>query len=355
MKILITGNMGYIGPCVVQRMRTSYPGAVLAGLDMGYFANCLTNAEILPECRVDIQYFADVRKLQTDLLKGVDAIVHLAAISNDPMGNTFEQVTFDINHLASIDLAKKAKETGVKSFVYASSCSMYGAADDGARTEDSPLNPLTAYAKSKVATERDLEKLADNKFKITSLRFSTACGMSERLRLDLVLNDFVAGAVSTKKITILSDGTPWRPLINIKDMARAIDWAVRRNSQNGGDFLAVNVGSDEWNYQVKELAQAVADIIPGVSVSINKNAQPDKRSYRVNFELFKKLAPDYQPEVSLNATIIELKNGLEAMNFNDDNFRNSRFMRLKVLNHLREYGFLNEHLGWADQNGIGAG
>jgi len=355
MKILITGNMGYIGPCVVQRMRTSYPGAVLAGLDMGYFANCLTNAEILPECRVDIQYFADVRKLQTDLLKGVDAIVHLAAISNDPMGNTFEKVTFDINHLASIDLAKKAKETGVKSFVYASSCSMYGAADDGARTEDSPLNPLTAYAKSKVATERDLEKLADNKFKVTSLRFSTACGMSERLRLDLVLNDFVAGAVSTKKITILSDGTPWRPLINIKDMARAIDWAVRRDSQNGGDFLAVNVGSDEWNYQVKELAHAVADIIPGVSVSINKNAQPDKRSYRVNFELFKKLAPDYQPEISLNTTIIELKNGLEAMNFNDDNFRNSRFMRLKVLNHLREHGFLNDYLGWAGQNDIGTG
>jgi nucleoside-diphosphate-sugar epimerase len=349
MKILITGNMGYIGPCVVQRLRTSYPGAFLVGLDMGYFANCLTNAEVLPECRVDMQYFTDVRKLQTDLFRDVDAIVHLAAISNDPMGNTFEKVTFDINHLASIDLAKKAKEAGVKSFVYASSCSMYGAADDGARTEDSPLNPLTAYAKSKVATERDLERLADNKFKVTSLRFSTACGMSERLRLDLVLNDFVAGAVSTKKITILSDGTPWRPLINIKDMAKAIDWAVRRDSQNGGDFLAVNVGSDEWNYQVKELAQAVADIIPGVTVSINKNAQPDKRSYRVNFELFKKLAPDHQPEVSLNATIIELKNGLEAMNFNDDNFRNSRFMRLKVLNHLREHGFLNEDLGWADQ------
>ncbi len=346
MKILITGNMGYIGPCVVQRLRTSYPGAVLVGLDMGYFANCLTNAEILPECRVDMQYFADVRKRQTDLIRDVDAIVHLAAISNDPMGNTFEKVTFDINHLASIDLAKKAKEAGVKSFVYASSCSMYGAADDGARTEDSPLNPLTAYAKSKVATERDLTKLADNKFKVTSLRFSTACGMSERLRLDLVLNDFVAGAVSTKKITILSDGTPWRPLINIKDMAKAIDWAVSRDSRNGGDFLAVNVGSDEWNYQVKELAQAVADIIPGVSVSINKNAQPDKRSYRVNFGLFKKLASDYQAEVSLNETIIQLKNGLEAMNFNDDNFRNSRFMRLKVLNHLREEGLLNENLEW---------
>lgn len=353
MKILITGNMGYIGPCLVQRLRESYPGAVLVGLDMGYFAHCLTNAEILPECRVDTQYFMDVRNVSIDLLKGVDSIIHLAAISNDPMGNTYEKVTFDINHLASIDLAKKAKEAGVKSFVYASSCSMYGAADDGPRTEDSPLNPLTAYAKSKVATERDLEKLADNKFKATSLRFSTACGMSERLRLDLVLNDFVACAVSTKKITILSDGTPWRPLINIKDMAKALDWAIGRESQNGGDFLAVNVGSNEWNYQVKELAEAVASVIPGVDVSINKNAQPDKRSYRVNFEFFKKMAPDYQPSVSLEQAIMELKDGLEAMNFNDGNFRNSSFMRLKVLTYLREQGLLTENLEWAEKNNIG--
>ncbi len=347
MKILITGNMGYIGPCVVQRLRTSHPGAVLVGLDMGYFANCLTHAQILPECRVDAQYFADVRNVSIDLLKDVDSIIHLAAISNDPMGNSFEKVTFDINHLASIDLAKKAKDAGVKSFVYASSCSMYGAADDGPRTEASPLNPLTAYAKSKVATEGDLEKLADKKFRATSLRFSTACGMSERLRLDLVLNDFVAGAVSTKKITILSDGTPWRPLINIKDMAKAIDWAVMREAQNGGDFLAVNVGSDEWNYQVKDLAEAVASVIPGVNISINKNAQPDKRSYRVNFELFKRLAPGYQPSVGLKQSVEELKAGLEAMNFSDGNFRSSMFMRLKVLNHLREQGLLNENLEWA--------
>ncbi len=353
MKILITGNMGYIGPCVVQRLRTSYPEASLVGLDMGYFANCLTNAEILPECRVDTQYFMDVRYVAIDLLKDVDSIIHLAAISNDPMGNTYEKVTFEINHMASIDLAKKAKEAGVKSFVYASSCSMYGAADDGPRTEDSPLNPLTAYAKSKVATERDLEKLADNKFKATSLRFSTACGMSERLRLDLVLNDFVAGAVSTQKITILSDGTPWRPLINIKDMAKAIDWAVRRDAKNGGDFLAVNVGSDTWNYQVKELAEAVASVIPGVDVSINKNAQPDKRSYRVNFELFKKSAPDYQPTVSLAQAIKELKDGLEAMNFKDGNFRSSTFMRLKVLTNLRENGLLTENLEWAGKNNYG--
>jgi nucleoside-diphosphate-sugar epimerase len=346
MKILITGNMGYIGPCVVQRLRTSYAGATLIGIDMGYFANCLTNAVILPECNIDLQYFADLRKCPEELLTGVDSIVHLAAISNDPMGNTFEEVTYNINYLASIELAKQAKKKGVKRFVYASSCSMYGCAEGGPRTETDSLNPLTAYAKSKVSTEKGLEKLADSDFVVTSLRFSTACGMSERLRLDLVLNDFVAGAVASKKITILSDGTPWRPLINIKDMARAIDWALVRKLSDGGTFLAVNVGSDEWNYQVKELAEAVADIIPEVDVSINKNAQPDKRSYRVNFELFKKLAPDYQPEVSLKATITELKNGLEAMNFSDDNFRNSKFMRLKVLTDLQYKRLLTERLEW---------
>ncbi len=347
---MITGNMGYIGPCVVQRLRVSYPNAILVGLDMGYFANRLTNTEILPECRVDLQYFADVRKLSRDLLKDVDAIVHLAAISNDPMGNKFEKVTFDINYLASIELAKKAKEAGVKAFVYASSCSMYGSADDRPRTEESPLNPLTAYAKSKISTERDLEKLADNEFKVTSLRFSTACGMSERLRLDLVLNDFVAGTVASKKITILSDGTPWRPLINIKDMAKAIDWAIIRDVANGGEFLAVNVGSDGWNYQVKDLAEAVARVIPDVEISINKHAQPDKRSYRVSFDLFKKLAPDYQPEVDLITTIKELKIGLDGMEFKDKDFRKSKFMRLQVLTLLRNNGLLTEKLEWSNNH-----
>ncbi len=289
MKILVTGNMGYIGPCVIERLRTSYPDVTLVGLDTGYFANCLTNARILPECRVEMQYFSDVRRFPENLLADVDAIVHLAAISNDPMGNTFEKVTYDINYHASIELAKKAKKKGVKRFVYASSCSMYGAADDGPRTEKSPLNPLTAYAKSKVYTEKAMETLADKNFNVTSLRFSTACGMSKRLRLDLVLNDFVAGAVSSKKITILSDGSPWRPLINTKDMARAIDWAIRRDGSTGGNFLAVNIGSDEWNYQVKDLAEAVAKVMPEVDVSINKNAQPDKRSYRVEFWTFQKV------------------------------------------------------------------
>jgi nucleoside-diphosphate-sugar epimerase len=240
-----------------------------------------------------------------------------------------------------------AKDEGAKAFVFASSCSMYGAAGDQAKTEDSKLNPLTAYAKSKVYTERDLEPLAGSGFTVTCLRFATACGMSDRLRLDLVLNDFVAGAVASKQIAILSDGTPYRPLININDMARAIEWAISREATDGGNFLAVNVGNHKWNYQIKDLAAAVAKVIPGVKVSINKDAEPDKRSYSVDFSLFEQLAPNHQPRFDLVTTVNELKNGLENMGFNDENFHNSRFMRLKVLNYLRENNLLTARLEWA--------
>jgi len=345
-KILITGNMGYVGPAVVARLRRAFPGAHLAGLDVGFYGNCLTTMGGVPERLLDVQVFADMRQFPEGVLDGVDAIVHLAAISNDPIGNKFEDVTLDINHRASIDLAKKAKKAGVRAFVFASSCSMYGSADDSARTENSPLNPLTAYARSKVLTERDLKGLASEDFQVTSLRFSTACGWSDRLRLDLVLNDFVAGAVASRRITILSDGTPWRPLIDVKDMARAIEWAVSRDRSRGGSFLAVNVGREEGNYQVKNLAAAVARAIPGTLVSINENAQPDKRSYRVNFDLYRTLAPDHQPQISLEASIEGLKSGLESLGFRDGAFRESNYMRLNILNELQNKGLLNETLQW---------
>lgn len=346
MKIIIFGNMGYVGPGVVERLRATYPNAELVGYDTAYFASCLTHVSYLPERKLDHQLFGDIRDIPDEVLAGTDAIVNLAAISNDPMGNKFESVTLNINHESGIELAKRAKAAGVKSFVFASSCSMYGAASDAPKTEDSTLNPLTAYARSKVFTERDLKPLADSNFKVTCLRFATACGMSPRLRLDLVLNDFVACALASKNITILSDGTPWRPLINVKDMAVAIDWAIGREASNGGEFLAVNTGSTSWNYQVKDLAEAVASVIPGVSVAINTDAPPDKRSYRVDFSLYEKLAPDHQPQYDLVTTIKELKEGLEAMNFSDSDFRNSKLMRLKVLTGLQETRQLDDNLAW---------
>lgn len=348
MKIVIFGNMGYVGPAVIEQLRATYPEATLTGYDAAFFASCLTSAEYLPERKLDRQYFGDIRNVPDEVIQGADAIVNLAAISNDPMGNRFEAVTLDINHQSGIRLAKKAKAAGVRKFVFASSCSVYGAAENGIpRKEDSELNPLTAYARSKVYTERDLAPLADEDFTVTCLRFATACGMSPRLRLDLVLNDFVACALTSKNITILSDGTPWRPLINVKDMARAIDWAVARTADNGGAFLAINTGSTRWNYQVRDLAEAVASVIPGVKVSINPEAPPDKRSYRVDFSLFEKLAPLHQPQHDLLTTIRELQEGLTAMHFNDTDFRNSNLMRLKVLTGLQSRRYMDEQLAWA--------
>jgi nucleoside-diphosphate-sugar epimerase len=346
-RILLTGNMGYVGPGVVQQLRQAFPTAELIGYDLGFFAHCLTGAERLPESRLDCQEFGDVRQVPAELLAGVDAVVHLAAISNDPMGKAYEEVTMEINHQAGIELARQAKAAGVRAFVFASSCSIYGMGGEDAKTETSSVNPLTAYARSKVASEQDLAPLADDDFVVTCLRFATACGWSDRLRLDLVLNDFVASAVATGEISILSDGTPWRPLIHVRDMARAIEWAVTREATNGGRFLAVNAGSDTWNYRVKELAEAVATALPGTRVSVNPAAAPDLRSYRVDFSLFQQLAPDHQPQHSLAATIAELHEKLLAMGFRDPEFRSSRLMRLRVLAALREQGELTEQLTWA--------
>lgn len=347
MKILITGNMGYVGPLVVRRLRSTRPGARLVGLDTGYFAPYLTAARTMPESLLDQQYFADVRSFPEEALAGVDSVIHLAAISNDPMGKAFEEVTAEINHEASLRLAARAKAAGARTFVFASSCSMYGYAEDAARTESSPLKPLTAYARSKVATEQDLAPLADDDFRVTCLRFGTACGMSDRLRLDLVLNDFVASAVASGRITVLSDGSPWRPLIHVRDMARAADWALDR--ERGGDYVAVNAGSDRWNYQVKDLAAAVAAQLSDVEVDINRDASPDRRSYRVDFSLFESLAPDHQPQVELAAAVRDLAEGLRAMGFSDQDFRQSHLMRLRALEGLCHEGRLTETLAWAER------
>ncbi len=346
MKILIAGNMGYIGPNVTKHLRNVFPGAELIGFDIGYFSHCLTNSSMLPEVLLDRQIYGDIRKFPDEILNGIDAIVDLAAISNDPMSKEFEGITLDVNYKAAVELAKKAKSAGVKNFVFASSCSVYGAASDYPKTEEDTVNPLTAYAKSKIYAEEELEPLADDSFSITCLRFATACGWSNRLRLDLVLNDFVAGSLVESKITILSDGTPWRPMINTKDMARAIEWGLSRKNDNGGDFLIVNAGSNEWNNQIKPLAEAVSAIIPGVNISTNPHAVPDKRSYQVNFDLFKSLAPNHQPIHNLESTIAEIRDNLVAMNFNDPDFRSSQLIRLKVLGKLKDEKLINENLEW---------
>jgi nucleoside-diphosphate-sugar epimerase len=344
--ILITGNMGYVGPCLVPHLRNTRRGAKLTGLDTGFFAPNLLDSRILPEAKLDSQLFSDVRNLPPDTFKGVNAVIHLAAISNDPMGNAYERVTGEINHEGTLGVARAARDAGVHHFVFASSCSVYGFAEDGARTEHSAVNPLTAYARSKVASEQSLAELAGPDFIVTCLRFATACGASPRLRLDLVLNDFVAAAVTSGTITILSDGTPWRPLIAVGDMALAIDWAIDRPAASGGECLVVNAGSASWNYQVRELAEAVAAAVPGTAVSINHNATPDKRSYKVDFSLFESLAPDHQPAATLNSAIAGLKELLQSSGFADSGFRQSRYMRLNMLSQLASEGLLDQNLRW---------
>jgi nucleoside-diphosphate-sugar epimerase len=346
MKIIIVGNLGYIGPCVTHHFRSRFPKAELIGYDIGYYAQSLSSADYLPEIELDRQIFGDVRKFPEALLEGVDGVVNLAAISNDPMGNQYEAVTMAVNYRAAVDLAALCKRNKVGNYVFASSCSIYGAASEFPKKEDDTLNPLTAYARSKVAAELELNPLADEDFNVTCLRFATACGFSNRLRLDLVLNDFTAGAWVNQVIEILSDGTPWRPMINTKDMARAIEWAIQRTASTGTPFLAINTGSNEWNNQILPLAEAVATEVPGTRVNLNLEAMPDKRSYQVNFDLFKELAPDYQPEWDLERTIRELTAGLKALNFNDVNFRQSSYVRLHALTRLREQGLINERLEW---------
>lgn len=344
MKILITGNLGYVGPGVVKEFRKYYPSSEIVGYDIGYFSKYITNIGLVPEAYLNSQYFGDVRDFPEKLLEGVDSVVYLAAISNDPIGNKFEKPTLDINFQAAIDIAKKAKMQGVKKYIYASSCSVYGAAEDKARTEDSEVNPLTAYAKSKIYAEDGLALLAGKNFQVTCHRFATACGMSERLRLDLVLNDFVAGAITSGEIGILSDGTPWRPLINVLDMARAIRWSNERESSNGGDYLIINTGSNSWNFTVKELAEKVQQLLPNTKVSVNKNAAPDKRSYRVDFSLFEKLAPNHQPAYNLENSVKGLIDGYLAIGFSDKNFRNSNLMRLNIINELLTEGLIDSDL-----------
>jgi nucleoside-diphosphate-sugar epimerase len=341
--------MGYVGPIVARHLRRQFPSATISGFDTAYFAG-VTTTPAWPERVLDNQYYGDVRELPAELLHDVDGIVHLAAISNDPMGNQFTRVTEEVNYEATGRLAKIANEAGVQHFVFASSCSVYGFAPGGARKETDEVNPQTAYARSKVASEKALAEVADDSMFVTALRFATACGMSDRLRLDLVLNDFVASALATGKIVVLSDGTPWRPLIDIRDMARAIEWALGRDVVTRQPMLSVNVGATTGNYRVRELAERVAALIPGTEVDINKNAQPDTRSYQVDFSLFESLAPNNVPAVSLEASIEMLKDGLSAMGFNDPSFRASKFMRLKILQSHIDGGRLSNDLRWAADN-----
>jgi nucleoside-diphosphate-sugar epimerase len=311
-------------------------------LDIGLFEDDFISKEKTYDINSNVnQSYKDIRDVVSKDLSGVDAIVHLAAVSNDPIGNEFSAITTEINYEATCNLIDLAVKNNVKRFVYASSCSVYGLSADGARSESDEINPLTAYAISKVNSESYL-KNCHGDMVATSLRFSTACGKSKRLRLDLVLNDFVAAALFEKEIKILSDGTPWRPLIDVYDMCRAIHWALLR--EGDPNYLAINVGANRNNFQVKDLAAEVQKLVGG-NISINKNAVSDKRSYKVNFDLYERLAGDkFSASKSLTDSILEIKTLLEFSGLEDYKNEKNKFIRLHKIKQNIEKKLFNSSL-----------
>jgi len=346
MKILVTGNLGYVGPAVVIELRRSLPTATLFGCDPGWFASRVATEDRLPESLLNAQMFCDVRDLSVSDLAGVDCVVHLAAVSNDPMGQTYEKATDDINHLASVDLGKLCKAAGVRHFIFASSASVYGVASEIC-TESSELNPQTAYAKSKVATEKDLASLAGDDFMVTCLRFSTACGWSPRIRLDLVLNDFVAGALIDGEIRLISDGSPLRPLIATTDMARAITGAVLQDFRSvRSAFEAMNIGSDNWNFTIGALAKRVGERMGNLKVILGDKGGADTRSYALDFGKFRTMMPAWQPEATLELVVDELASSLDAALNRSTEATRASYIRLKTLDYLRDGGRLDQDLRW---------
>jgi nucleoside-diphosphate-sugar epimerase len=339
MRVLVTGNLGYVGAVLGRQFALRHPNWDLVGCDTGFFQDC-GNGYDVATC-YSRQIVADIRGLSACELEGIDAIVHLAGISNDPMGTAFESATMSINADGSANLGIVARRAGVRRFVFASSCSVYGSGGQGPRCERDPVEPLTAYAVSKVVAEAKLAELADSNFIVTNLRFATACGPSRCLRLDLVLNDFVASAVQSERIEVLSDGKHWRPLIHTEDMVRAIEWALTRD---GDDLVQVNVGSEGWTWPVGRLAQNVASVLGGIEVTINQAAAPDRRSYQMDFSLFRRMASEHQPTKDFEQTVHELRDQIRGLSFGNRSFRESRYIRLNHLRNLRKLGMVDSLL-----------
>ena len=339
MRVLVTGHKGYIGTILVPMLIAD--GHDVVGLDTDLYQRCTFGDHILMIPSIH----KDLRDVDAKDVEGFDAVIHLAALSNDPLGNLNPALTYEINHHASVKLAKLSKEVGVSRFLFSSSCSTYGAAGEQMLTEKAEFNPVTPYGYSKVYVEKEVSELADDNFSPTFLRNATAYGVSPRLRFDIVLNNLVAWAYATGKVLIKSDGTPWRPIIHIEDISRAFLAALHAPHEVIHN-QAFNVGRNDQNYRIRELAEIVRNTVPGCEIEYAQDAGPDKRTYRVDFSKITKVLPEFKPQWDARKGAQELYEAYKKNDIKLDEFEGPKYKRIAHIKQLLSDGILDESLRW---------
>lgn len=342
MRVLVTGHHGYIGSVLVPMLVAA--GHEVVGLDSDFFAPCLLPGQ---DPGPEVPSLArDLRDVSREDLQGCDAVAQLAALSNDPLGNLDPELTFEINQAATLRLARLAKEAGVERFLFSSSCSTYGASSgDDLLDESAPFNPVTPYGVAKVQVEAELARLADDAFSPTYLRNATAYGVSPRLRLDVVLNNLVGWALTTGRVHLMSDGTPWRPIVHVEDICRAF-LAVLEAPREAVHDQAFNVGRTGENYRIRELAEIVAETVPGCEITYQPGAGPDTRCYRVDCSKIERQLPAYRPRWDARRGARQLYDAYRRAGLTEEQFQGPTFVRLGRIRELQEQGLVDTALRW---------